>query len=256
MGKYSVKEGLGELRENNFGSQMIIVKFNTTRDIDVYFPKYKWTYKNTNYGAFVNGTLTCPYEPRLYKHGYIGEGVYNSKDNKKCYDTWNKMLERCYGEKYQKIHPTYKDCEVCDDWLNFQTFAKWYYLNYYICDGDRMCLDKDILYKNNKVYSPDNCIFVPARINKLFTKRQQCRGESPIGTQIDKKCTNTIYIVTCHGCDNKMHYLGRYRSFDEAFNVYKEFKEHTIKNVAEQYKDNIPSKLYNALYNYVVEIND
>ena len=33
-----------------------------------------------------------------------------------------------------------------------------------------MCLDKDILYKNNTIYSKDTCIFIPERINILFTK--------------------------------------------------------------------------------------
>ena len=40
------------------------------------------------------------------------------------------------------------------------------------------------------------------------------------------------------------------------FYKYKEFKEDYIKKVAEEYKDVIPQNLYNAMYNYVVEITD
>lgn len=39
-----------------------------------------------------------------------------------------------------------------------------------------MALDKDILNKGNKVYCPENCIFVPRRINNLFTKSNRVRG--------------------------------------------------------------------------------
>lgn len=54
----------------------------------------------------------------------------------------------------------------------------------------------------------------------------------------------------------KNKHLGYFYSVEEAFNVYKEFKENYIKQVANYYKDKIPTKLYDALYNYKVEITD
>ena len=257
MGDYSVKQGKGETNYNSFGSLMIIIEFKNTRNIIVYFPEYKWKTKTT-YANFTRGNIHCPYEPRIRGKGFMGEGEYGSRGNDvRCYDTWNKMLERCYSEEFHDKHPTYTGCTVCDDWLNYQNFAAWYYDNFYDCfNGDRMCLDKDILYKNNKIYSPETCIFVPARINKLFTKRQVFRGDCLIGTRKDPKCTTEIWITTCHGVDGKMQYLGRFRTQQEAFIVYKSFKEKTIKLIADEYKDLIPMRLYNALYNYVVEEND
>jgi hypothetical protein len=44
-----------------------------------------------------------------------------------------------------------------------------------------MALDKDILYKGNKIYSPDTCVFVPQEINALFVKNDANRGDLPIG---------------------------------------------------------------------------
>ena len=62
--------------------------------------------------------------------GYIGEGKYKSiisngsKTQTHCYSTWKSMLTRCYDEKYHIKKPTYENCYVCDEWLNFQNFAE------------------------------------------------------------------------------------------------------------------------------------
>ena len=42
----------------------------------------------------------------------------------------------------------------------------------------------------------------------------------------------------------------------KAFSCYKIFKENYIKQVADEYKDLIPIKLYEAMYRWEVEIND
>ena len=85
------------------------------------------------------------------------------------------MLERCYDTEHSYKFPTYENCIVCDEWLNYQNFARWFDINYYEIEGEVMCLDKDILFKGNKIYSPKTCIFVPRGINNLFTKNDKCR---------------------------------------------------------------------------------
>ena len=170
----------GEERLNNFGSKMNIIKYRSNRSIDVYFPEYNWIAKNRQYDAFKIGTISCPYEKRHYNIGYIGEGEYKPTINKKpskIYTIWHDMLGRCYDEKHRHKYKTYSNITVCDEWLNFQNFAKWFDENYYEVEGEEMCLDKDILIKDNKVYSPDTCIFVPERINNLFIKSNNIRSE-------------------------------------------------------------------------------
>ena len=61
--------------------------------------------------------------------------------------------------------------------------GKWIENNYYEIEGETMCLDKDILCKGNKIYSRDTCVFVPQRINSLFTKCDNARGDNPIGVE-------------------------------------------------------------------------
>ena len=117
-----------------------------------------------------------------------------------------------------------------------------------------MCLDKDILVKNNRIYSPETCLIVPYRINMLFVKRKGCRGKSPIGTSYDSK--RELYGISRNYVVGKTHYLGRFANSVDAFDTYKTYKEKHIKNVADEYKDLIPEKVYVAMYKYEVDIND
>ena len=116
-----------------------------------------------------------------------------------------------------------------------------------------MCLDKDILYKGNKEYAPDKCIFVPERINKLFLKNDADRGDLPIGVTYVTGCNR--YQANCCMLDGRK-YLGCYETIEKAFQAYKQFKEQYIKEIADEYKDKIPKELYEAMYNWVVEWND
>ncbi|MFQ9297893.1 MAG: AP2 domain-containing protein [Clostridia bacterium] len=252
---------IGERNYNNFGSEMVIVHYNGCMDIDVYFPEFDWIFKHAKYNNFKKGEIKCPYERRFYNVGYLGEGKYKVSENGKntrVYDTWKAMLQRCYSEKEHERHPTYIGCEVYEGWHNFQNFAKWYKDNYYEVGNEKMCLDKDILFKGNKIYSPDTCIFVPETINKLFIKNDKNRGESVIGATL---CKNGKYQAQCNIINpetgkSKQEYLGLYDSQEKAFQVYKYHKERNIKQIADYYKIHIPQKLYDAMYNYEVEIDD
>lgn len=164
------------------------------------------------------------------------------------------MLRRCYDKKEQEIHSSYVGCTVCEEWHNFQNFAKWYEENYYEIKNERMHLDKDILFKKNKIYSPDKCVFVPQTINSLFVKCDKLRKDSVIGVQI-KKGRKNKYSSVC-SVNNKNKTIGYFKTELEAFQAYKEFKENYIKQVANKYKDKIPEKLYLAMYNWEVEIDD
>ena len=259
-----ITERIGEENYNKYGTLMRLITYNHASSVLIEFQdKYK-AIIHTSYQCFKNGTVTNPYDKVVYGKGYMGQGKYSSRENNKktdCYNTWYKMIERCYDEKYHKKYSTYIDCEVCEEWLCFQNFAKWYEEYYYEIEGQRMHLDKDILVKGNKIYSPDTCIFVPLRINELFTKSNAIRGEYPIGIYYCKQ-TNKLK-VQCNIYDNKLCKekrigLGCFslnKPF-QAFTTYKNFKENYIKQVADEYKELIPLKLYKAMYEYQVEIND
>lgn len=261
MGRKKI-DRTGEESYNTFGTLMKIVEY---KDVDNIWVEFQDEYKEkvpTQYNNFKRGNVKNPYDKEVYGVGYIGVGKYKVSDNgkhTKAYKVWHSMIKRCYDPYYLNKNPTYIDCFVCDEWLNFQNFAEWYYENAYNCNNEKMCLDKDILNKGNKIYSPETCVLVPERVNTLFIKCNATRGEYPIGVTYYKN--NDKLLVQCRIFENgknKIKYLGSFplnRPF-QAFYVYKTFKENYIKQVADEYKDLIPQKLYDAMYKYKIEIND
>ena len=172
---------------------------------------------------------------------------------KKSYNVWKGMIYRCYGQKEAEKLPTYRDCIVCDEWLCYANFEHWWDDNYYEVSDQEMNLDKDILFKGNKVYSPQTCVITPKNINLLFVKRDAKRGDLPVGVSYykrDKKYTATLREF------GKPHFLGLYDTPIEAFNAYKQAKERFIKAMADEYQDKIPQKLYDAMHKWEVEISD
>ena len=264
--KNKVKNPSYRLGISNFNYQnckMTIVEYNNCDDIIVEFQdKYKAKI-HAQYADFKKGSISNPYYPSVCGIGFLGEGkhiAWEDNKNTKKYDAWNNMIKRAYNKNLHKKHPTYEDCSVCKEWHNFQNFGDWYDENYYNVEGSTMHLDKDILFKGNKIYSPNTCIFVPKNINSLFTKRDNNRGKFPIGVHYRKD--NNKYRAVCSNQLAKKHNkktqvnLGQFDTPIKAFNAYKKYKEQHIKDVADFYKDEIPKKLYDALYAYEVEITD
>ena len=249
---------VGETRINNQGEVMFIVEYVDARNITVQF-KATGELVKTDYGTFVKGNVKSHFTPSVYGVGITGlePTVDENGERLDSYICWCDMLKRCYSNKFQEKHPTYIGCRVCDKWLHYPNFKKWYDENYYEINNKTSQLDKDILIKGNKVYSPDTCVFVPNFINKLFIKRQNDRGDFPIGVYYHK--TSKKYIANLRVFKNgksTVKYLGSFDTANEAFEVYKQAKEAYIKKIADEYKDKIPTKLYEAMYSYRVEIND
>ena len=165
------------------------------------------------------------------------------------------MIRRCYDNNLKECHNYLEGSCTCEEWHCFQNFAKWFDENYYEVPNEKMQLDKDILMKGNKIYSPDTCCFVPHTINSMLTNKRQYRGDEPLGTY--KRKDSRYYEVKCMDTLNKVRIdLGSYKSKEEAFLIYKTFKENNIKNVAEYYKEYIPYEVYESLCSWDIDIND
>lgn len=192
--------------------------------------------------------------PTVCGIGYLGIGVYNVKENgdtTKAYKVWSSMLHRAYSSKYKNKFLTYMYCTVITEWKCFQNFAKWHEENFNPETMQEWELDKDILIKRNKIYSPETCCFVPKEINYLFVKRDKVRGNLPIG--VSKSGKKYMSRLNKNG---KLIYLGTFDTIGEAFQAYKTAKEDYIKEVADKWKPFIALQTYYAMYNYKIEITD
>lgn len=170
------------------------------------------------------------------------------------YRLWVGMIRRCYDTKYNK--DSYSDCCVCDEWKYFSNFLTWFNIHKEEYQ-EQYQLDKDILVKGNRIYSPDTCCFVPKFINTLLLKGQKKRvsknGDCPLG--VTYYCNKYSSRISIRG---KIETIGYFFTPEEAFTAYKTAKEAYIKEVAQEYYDagKITKRVYSALMNYKVEITD
>lgn len=192
-------------------------------------------------------------EPVMYGVGYHGLLYTNSFCE--SYNRWHYMMNRCYSSAIHELQPEYEGCTVCEEWCNYSNFKLWYDENVipWKESAEDYEIDKDILIKGNKVYSPETVCFVPKIINSLFTSAKKNRGDLPLGVCYESDTGKYRAYMSFAGQKIK---LGRFGSAEEAFARYKEYKEDFIKDIAEQYKGEIPDKLYKAMMNWKVEITD
>lgn len=253
---------LGMKNTNHQGYLMKIIQYNTYDDIMVEFEEpYKCIVRSRT-GTFINGGITNPYAPTICGVGIVGNKYPTTQDKNgnhcREYQTWSNMIKRCYDEKTREKNRTYEDVECDSRWFYYETFYEWIHsqINYDNVRKDpKYAIDKDILYKGNKIYAPEKCCLVPQRVNNLLLKSNAIRGDLPIGVFYHK--VNGTYIAQCGGHGNN-RYLGSFSTPEEAFYAYKKDKEREIKEVAikEYSKGTITKKCYDALINYEVEITD
>lgn len=261
----------GEINVSKEGCVIKIVEYNNANDIIVEFQEEHKYRTHTSYKHFKEGVCKNPFFASVFNHGYLGVDRNNKipktaefKDGKNIltweYTKWKHMLIRCFDNGYKEKYPTYKDVACCNRWLCFANFLEDLEIlkqEYNWSEDEKLNLDKDILHKDNKVYSLENCIVVPQWINKLFIRRDAKRGDCPIGVNYNKQYKKYQALCSING---KQTSLGYYNTTGQAFSAYKIAKEQEIKRVANDCvskgyvtKD---SRLYNAMISYQVEIDD
>lgn len=244
------KSILGLKSINNKDTPMQIVAHRKNKDIDVEFlDEHHYIKEHTTVSNFNRGQIKNPFDRSVFGIGYLGAGEHKTRNGDQmtnAYITWKHLLCRCYVEHYKNMfNAYYGKCTICDEWLNFQNFAEWYEANEYKCEG-RIHLDKDILISGNKHYSPETCLLVPQRINMLFLNKpnNRCLPNGII------KHNNKYYAKY-----NEKE-LGCYDDIYEAYSIYSLEKKSRIVEIANEYKNVIPSKVYEALLNYEVKMEN
>ena len=248
------KDCVGKVFKSKLSGDFKILKYSDSGNVEIKFLKtgYETTVRLT---AIRSGNVKDRYLPSVCGVGMLG-AKYPSKINgvrTKEYGLWKRMLERCYSDAFKNKCPTYTDCEVSENFLHYEYFYEWCHKQ--IGFSNEGChLDKDLLVKGNKVYSESTCVFLPQEINKVLIKSEKMRGKHLIGV-----CWhNTKKAFMAQVSKNKagLEYLGYFKTELEAFNAYKTAKESFIKEQAEEWKDKIDVRAYEALMNYEVNIDD
>lgn len=256
--KKKIDNRIGNENLNNQGCLMKVIEYNGARDIVVEFQDCYNAKVHTTFYNFKNGLTKNPYFPSVHGVGIAGNKYprFIQCKQTKEYSTWASMLNRVFNTSC-KEHKTYSCSSVCDNWLVFDNFYEWLHSQSNFdnwLNGDRWNLDKDIIVKGNKLYSPDTCCLVPHNINSLFVKKDINRGDLPIGVCMSFGEFEAQY----NNNKGKKEHLGKFKTPEEAFFAYKKYKENLIKNIAKIEFDigNITEECYNAMLKYEVEITD
>lgn len=251
---------IGKTNINYQGCPMKIVEYNNSHNIIVEFQDDYKARVHTDYRHFETGTVRNPYYPTVHNIGITGNKypTCKGKTTAKEFETWMDVIKRSFNDKTKERNPAYKDVNCCEEWLLYDNFHEWLHEQpnfdkWY--SGKRWAIDKDILIKGNKVYSPETCCLVPHYVNTLFVKNDAIRGNLPIGVA---KHGNKFKAYCINPFTGLQEYLGLHCTSLDAFYAYKKAKESFIKEMAEvEYnKGNITKECYEAMMSYEVEITD
>lgn len=156
-------------KTNGFGEIIVLEKEIGKNSFKIMFKEDGTVLKNVFGSQIGKGEIKNPNSKTVYNIGYKGqingEVVYDYKKNKKEYQLWFRMFQRCYCEKLHESRPTYIGCKVCERWHNFQNFCEDLpkLENYNFWKKSEIKrewhLDKDIKIKGNKIYSFETCKF-------------------------------------------------------------------------------------------------
>lgn len=216
-----------------FNNKQIVIKFLNTGNI-------KKTQKHQISKGMVSDELGLVHGVGLHE-----DGKYKAHKSKE-YALWTGMLGRCYSPIALAKCPAYLNCYVSDNFKNFQYFAEW-------CNNQvgfkevGYHMDKDLLSGDNKIYSEDTVVFVPAEINQFLTFKKS--NSKNLGVHFRFGRFRAEVRI-----DSKTVMLGAFKTLEEASLAYKTAKEAHARVLAIRYKGLVDERVIEALNNFVVKI--
>lgn len=180
------------------------------------------------------GINDADYATQRNAHTYVDDkGVTHSVPKWTCpfYSRWHKMINRCYSEKprTREANKAYDGVTLCDEWLRFTNFKAWMEKQ----DWEGKSIDKDILIKGNKVYSPKACVFVSPRLNNFLLEANAARGKYLLGVyfatdrQKFRSCTkwnDTTINLGTFVCEKEAHLAYAKKKLEFAYKIIEEEK--------------------------------
>jgi hypothetical protein len=145
------------------------------------------------------------------------------------YLRWKSMLSRCYKNDGGYKRRTYLNCTVCDEWLTFSNFKKWMETQ----DWQGKEIDKDLISKGNRIYSPEFCVFVDRLTNSFIVNSEK---SDSIGAAICKK-THKFQVRCRNPFSGEREWLGLYHSANQAHEVWRNRKHEFACMLADMQSD-------------------
>lgn len=246
-GKKPTKVEVGTIYSSNSHGDCIVIEYKSAFEVYVKFLN-SGSVSKVAAGNLRKGLVRDFLGKTVFGVGYFGVGPHLARYPgrggacTKEYNTWNSMMMRCYGSNRDaSMLRNYGDCIVCDEWHNYQTFADWCQTQpEMLCEGSS--LDKDILVKGNREYSPENCCFVPSAINTAVTsaKHTNTTGSAGVWNQ------NGSFVAEITLCGEGFA-IGSFDTLDKAAYMRKSIKEAYIRGLAYVHKDKMSAKAYEQL---------
>lgn len=181
----------------------------------------------TELGFVVYGK--CP-EYKKYKIDSSGKNVAF----KKSYRDWNRI----------KSHTN-----ICEEWLVYDDFNKWFNENYYSVDGEKMMLSYRFWNLKNHRIVPEECIYLPRKIYYAMQIYNKSDETLPRGIYKQKNLKYEVRLIE----NNKPYYTKIFKTKEEALSAYENKKREKLIEIAENYKGTVPQKVINRLLNFRLE---
>lgn len=163
------------------------------------------------------------------------------------YVKWKSILTRCFCVKKQEAHPTYKDCTITDEWQRLSDFVKWVD-SQPNRDWENCELDKDLLVKGNKHYSPHTAVFVSGKVNRFINSSCKTRGKHMLGV-CSFNSKSSPYMSQCRNpFTDKQDYLGLFQTEIEAHKAWQSYKHKMACLLADEQPDERVAKILRERY--------
>lgn len=168
------------------------------------------------------------------------------------FSIWKSLICRTIPP-IKESHASYADCSISDGWKHYMDFYNWTNNR----DWEGLRLDKDVLIRGNRIYSPDTCVYIPNSLNQLLKQPKKsdsdiCMGVRYLHGYKDSKDKFEAYSKY----EQKYIYLGTYYSKEEAHAAWQQEKvthfEKEIQKLEEMnFKD---QRIYPALENLISKL--
>ena len=174
--------------------------------------------KSKLYGVGIDDT-DYPKEKRIQLNG-VSKIIWYCE----TYSRWKNMLKRCYTNS----DPCYTGVFVCDEWLYFSNYKRWF--DSLVKPPYEFDVDKDLLQGFSRIYSPETCLFLPRKINTFLA----INGKGTPGAYFEEQ--RGLFQSYCTGVDGKRKHLGRFKTELEAHGRWQEYKMLQIDILASLYE--------------------